>query len=104
MVIVHARVHVTPDRMQDAWQLAQQHVARSRLEPGCLSHAVYADPDREHHLVFVEEWASQAALQQHFAVPASAAFVDALAAMAAERPRIRLYEATELPFPGTRGA
>ncbi len=70
----------------------------------CLSHSVYEDKDRENHLVFVEEWESEEALQRHFAVPESGAFVNALGAMAAVRPRIRLYRATELPFPGKSAA
>ena len=65
---------------------------------------VYEDPDRENHLVFVEEWESEEALRRHFAVPESGAFANALGAMAAVRPRIRLYRATELPFPGKGAA
>jgi len=100
MVIVLADVQVVPHHHDEAWALTQAHVARSRAEPGCVSHAVYEDPDRAHHLVFVEQWASEDALQAHFAVPASVDFVNALATMAAGRPRIRMYRATELPFPG----
>jgi quinol monooxygenase YgiN len=99
MIIVLAHVQVTPGRLPEALALAKVHVARSRAEPGCLSHAVYEDPDREHHLVFVEQWESEAALQRHFSVPQSAAFVNHLGVMAAVRPKIRLYNATELPFP-----
>jgi quinol monooxygenase YgiN len=104
MIIVLANVQVAPNRMQEALALSRQHVARSRNEPGCLSHSVYEDKDRENHLVFVEEWESEEALQRHFAVPESGAFVNALGAMAAVRPRIRLYRATELPFPGKSAA
>ena len=104
MIIVLANVQVAPNRMQEALALSRQHVARSRNEPGCLSHSVYEDKERENHLVFVEEWESEEALQRHFAVPESGAFVNALGAMAAVRPRIRLYGATELPFPGKSAA
>lgn len=100
MIIVLAHVDVASPHKAQALSLAQEHVARSRLEPGCLSHAVYEDPENEHQLVFVEQWESEAALQAHFAVPASAEFVNALGAMASTRPRIRIYQATELPFPG----
>jgi quinol monooxygenase YgiN len=44
-------------------------------------------------LVFVEEWADQAALAAHFAVPASRAFARALGALAVEPPRIQVFEA-----------
>lgn len=102
MVIVLAHARVVPDRLADALALSHEHVARSRREPGCLSHAVYQDPEQPNHLVFVEEWASDEALQLHFAVPQSGDFVAALGAMLATRAQIRMYRASELPFPGGR--
>jgi quinol monooxygenase YgiN len=50
--------------------------------------------------VFVEQWTSQAALWEHFKVPASRATVKALAALASEAPSIAIYEATEVRMPG----
>lgn len=104
MIIVLGQVQVTSGRLAEALTLSREHVARSRAEPGCLSHAVYEDPEQPGRLVFVEEWASEAALLQHFAVPQSGAFVNTLATLAAERPTIRLYQASEMPFPGARRA
>ena len=104
MIIILANVQVAPNRMHEALELSKQHVARSREEPGCISHSVYEDKDKENHLVFVEEWESEEALQRHFAVPESGQFANALGAMAAVRPKIRLYKATELPFPGKSAA
>lgn len=104
MVIVIAEVGIVPGHLEEALALARAHVARSRAEPGCLSHAVLADPDQPAHLCFVEEWASEAALQDHFAVRATQQFVDALALLAATRPSVRLYRAEAMPLPGPRGA
>jgi len=104
MVIVIAEVDVVPRLLDEAFALSRAHVARSRAEPGCLSHAVLVDPDRPTHLVFVEEWATEAALQDHFAVPATQQFVDALAVLAAARPSVRLYRAQAMPLPGPRAA
>ena len=104
MIIILANVQVAPNRMQEALAISKKHVSRSRTEPGCLSHSVYEDKDRKDHLVFVEEWESEEALQRHFAVPESGEFAIALGAMASVRPKIRLYRATELPFPGKSAA
>lgn len=101
MIIVFGNVQVAPDHMERARQLAKQHVERSRAEPGCVSHAVYEDPDRPNQLVFVEEWASEQALKTHFAVPAPIDFVNEMGRLAASRSRIKLFQATELPFPGS---
>lgn len=100
MIIVFGRAEIPPAQREQALAISREHVARSRAEPGCVSHAVYEDPERPGELVFVEEWASLEALERHFAVPASIAFAGQLGRLAARRPEIRLLQATELPFPG----
>ncbi|MEK8051901.1 putative quinol monooxygenase [Ideonella sp. DXS22W] len=100
MIILLGSVVVQPGRMADALALAQAHVARSRLEPGCLEHGVHRDSERDDRLVFIERWADLAALQQHFQVPASNHFVRDISALAAERPAISIHQSTELPWPG----
>ena len=44
-----------------------------------------------------KKWSDPAALKQHFEVPASGAFVRALSTLAAEAPKMTIYQATELP-------
>ena len=94
MIIVIGSVVAVPGRGDDALALSLEHVQRSRAEPGCVSHAVHRDAENPQRLVFVEEWADMAALQQHFRVPPSRAFAKALAALAAEAPSMSLYDAT----------
>ena len=94
MIIVIGSVVAVPGRVNDALALSLEHVQRSRAEPGCVSHAVHRDAENPHRLVFVEEWADMAALQQHFRVPASRAFAKALSALATEAPSMSLYDAT----------
>jgi quinol monooxygenase YgiN len=100
MIIVLGHVITQPGRTAEALAVAQAHVARSRLEPGCLEHGVHLDSDNPARLVFIERWADLAALQQHFAVPESGRFVRDIGALAAERPVIRIHQATELAWPG----
>ena len=99
MIVVLGSVVAKPDHFDEVLRLSQEHVARSRGEPGCVSHAVHRDTEQSLRLVFVEQWADQAALAAHFRVPASRAFVKALAALASEPPRIAAYHATPLPMP-----
>ena len=82
MVIVLASVRLKPGQVDDALALSRQHVARSRAEPGCLSHDVHRDSEDAQRIVFVERWADRAALAAHFQVPASRHFVKALTALA----------------------
>ena len=96
MIIVLGSVTVRPGQFQPALVLSRDHVARSRAEPGCLAHAVHLDPDNADRLVFVEEWADLPSLHAHFKVPASRAFAKALAGLAAQPPRMTLYDADML--------
>ena len=96
MIIVLGSIVARPDTFAEALKLSQAHVARSRGEPGCVSHAVHQDTEHVLRLVFVETWADQATLAAHFQVPASRAFVKALGALVSEPPRIDVYEASPL--------
>lgn len=80
--------------------LSQEHVARSRAEPGCVAHAVHQDAENPQRLVFVERQSSREALWEHFKVPASRAFAKALAGFATAVPSIELFEASEIAIPG----
>src|SRR5687767_14873002 len=71
MIVVIGAVTVQEAGFAELRRLAQQHVERSRNEPGCVSHAMSIDSENPLRLVFVEEWADLAALQAHFAVPES---------------------------------
>lgn len=94
MILVIGSALVSAGRRDQALALSQEHVLRSRAEPGCISHAVHSDVENPDRLVFVERWADGAALKAHFAVPASRAFAGALGALCSERPQIDIYQAT----------
>lgn len=72
------------------------HSQRSRAEPGCIAHNVHADCEQPDRLVFVEKWADAEALQAHFAVPESGAFVKAITALSTEKPEMEIYTAREI--------
>ena len=100
MIIVLGSVVAREGRVNEALSLSQEHVARSKAEPGCIAHAVHQDTENPLHLSFVEQWASQAALWEHFKVPASRTFAKALAALAQEEPSMTIYEASPVQVPG----
>ncbi|MEM7412169.1 MAG: putative quinol monooxygenase [Myxococcota bacterium] len=96
MILVLGSVVVQEGQMPAALEESRAHVARSRAEPGCLTHDVYQDPDDPRRLVFVEQWSDRAALAQHFQVPASREFVRALRALAAEPTSMSVFEAERI--------
>jgi len=103
MIIVMGSVVAQQGRYAQALALSQEHVARSRAEPGCLAHAVHADTENPLRLVFIEQWASALALWDHFKVPASRAFAQAITALAQGQPTMAVYDASTLAVPGRGG-
>ena|ERR1700722_814633 len=96
MILVTGSVTARDDSFDEMCRLSLEHVRRSRLEPGCLSHGVHADCENPLRLVFVEQWADRAALAAHFAVPASRDFVRNLRSLAAGASAIEMFEATRV--------
>ncbi len=52
MIVVTGSFVARPDRLAEAVALAQEHVNRSRLEPGCISHALHLDAENPNRLFF----------------------------------------------------
>ena len=96
MIVVTGSVTAREDFLEQIRRLSLEHVQRSRIEPGCISHAVHADCENPLRLVFIEQWADRAALLAHFAVPASREFVRALQPLAAAASTIEIYDAAKV--------
>jgi len=94
MILVTGSIVARSETFDQVLALSLEHVRRSRLEPGCISHAVYRDVENPLRVVFLEEWQDRAALAVHFAVPASGAFVKAARALASELSPIHIFEAS----------
>ncbi len=96
MVIVLGSVTIKDDALDQALAISQEHVSRSRQEAGCISHAVHLDAENQSRLVFVEQWQDMDALQQHFRVPESGEFVQALSRFATSEPQMKIFNASEI--------
>ncbi|WP_372781907.1 putative quinol monooxygenase [Phenylobacterium sp.] len=90
MLIVTGSVTARPETFEALRRAALDHVARSRTEPGCLTHSVHVDCEEPLKLFFYEEWADRAALDTHFAQPGSGAFMRAVRELAAAGTRVRI--------------
>lgn len=104
MILVLGSVVAREGSAGEVLALSEQHVLRSRKEPGCLAHAVHRDTENPNRFVFVEEWSSEEALWEHFKVPASRAFAKELATLAVEPPSIAVYSASPVQLPGKNAA
>ncbi len=96
MILVLGRAKARGDTLERMRELGAAHVARSRLEPGCVGHAMALDAEDGLTLVFTEEWTDMDALSAHFAVPDSRTFAAALNPLAAEPPTMAIYDASLL--------
>jgi quinol monooxygenase YgiN len=96
MMLVTASVTARNDSFDEVRRLSLEHVRRSRLEPGCLAHAVHADCENPLRLVFVEQWADRAALAVHFAAPTSRDFVRTLKSLVADVSAIEIFDAARV--------
>ena len=98
MVLITGIAQARPETLQEMLKISIEHVHRSRLEPGCIAHAVSQDAEDPLRLVFVEKWTDQAAVNAHFAVPASRSFGKALYKLAAQPPQMEVFEAQAVIF------
>ncbi|MEM8917883.1 MAG: antibiotic biosynthesis monooxygenase [Pseudomonadota bacterium] len=93
MIIITATISTTPPDREAIIALCAEHSARSRAEPGCISHHIHADCEDPSRLFFHEEWLDAAAVAAHFAKPDARDFVRQLTALAGHRPDMQIYQA-----------
>ena len=93
MLIVTGSVEARPESIGRLLELGLVHVQRSRQEPGCRLHSLHRDVENDLRVVFIEHWDDAEALQAHFEVPASRAFVREAAALATRPPEMSIFEA-----------
>ena len=65
MIIIIGSVTIRDETIDEALRISQEHVNRSRIEAGCISHGVHIDNEDPNRLVFVERWESMEHLQTH---------------------------------------
>ena len=104
MILVLGSLLAKEAHFNEALALSQEHVARSRLEPGCISHAVHRDVENPMRLVFIEQWRDHEALWAHFKVPASRAFARAVSELSSAPPSISVFQASQVQLPGSSAA
>ncbi|HET6525753.1 hypothetical protein [Sphingopyxis sp.] len=55
MILITGHAILTPEHRERMIALGAEHSARSRIEPGCLTHHCHVDVENDLRLVFVEE-------------------------------------------------
>jgi quinol monooxygenase YgiN len=91
MIVVIGRVSTDADKREELVRIGETVAAASRAETGCISYRLYEATDLENEFVFVEEWQSDEALQQHFATPHVAEFMRAIATAITAPPDVKFH-------------
>jgi quinol monooxygenase YgiN len=91
MIVVVGRVVTDAGKRADLVRVGQTVAAASRLEPGCRSYRLYQDSENQNEFVFVEEWESDEALQQHFATVHVTEFLKAIQATLVAPPDVKFH-------------
>ncbi len=96
MIVVAAHITLKPGKKEEFWKLAQECIATTRTENGCISYTLFASMESEDKLVFLEEWETRAALDAHLQAPHLKAFSAATTPLRACDTDLWLYEAEKL--------
>ena len=94
MILVTGSLVAKPETLTELRQICMAHSARSRTEPGCLSHDVHIDCENPLRLVFLERWADLDALRVHFGRADARGFVKAARALAAGGSPVEILSTT----------
>ncbi|MGH2864996.1 MAG: putative quinol monooxygenase [Solirubrobacteraceae bacterium] len=92
MIVVIGRVKADAEEREAMIRSGQALAAASRGEAGCIDYRLYEDTENEDEFVFVEEWASDEALKQHFRTTHMAEFMRSAPAMLVAAPDVKFHE------------
>ncbi len=91
MIVVVGRVSTDPSKRAQLIEVAQKVASASRGEAGCIDYRVFEDTEQPNRFVFVEEWESEEALQQHFRTSHIAEFMRAIQATITAPPDVKFH-------------
>jgi quinol monooxygenase YgiN len=91
MIVLTAKFVAKAEYKSKIIQLATTVAEPSRAEAGCVSYNLYEQPSSNNFL-FLEEWADQKALDEHFQTPHFQAFMKQFPEMIQGPSKIRVYE------------
>lgn len=88
MIKVIAQFQFKEGSIDEAVALGKELVAATRKEAGCEQYDLLQDANDANHLIILETWASQKALDDHSASEHFTRIVPALAGMCTEPPAV----------------
>ena len=91
MIRVVAKFLFQPDRADEATEIARELIDLTRKEAGCVQYNLVQSVENKDLLVVLEEWETQAHLDNHSASKHFGELVPKLAAMCVEPPVVDIF-------------
>jgi quinol monooxygenase YgiN len=88
MIVSSTKISVIPENRKEFLQTLLSLIDRVRSEKGSISHNVYQDVEDENAFVIIEEWETQADLDNHLRSDRFGVLLGALS-LSSETPEIR---------------
>ena len=92
MMHILAGFKVKNDKLSDFIKLCNELIKESRAEEGCVSYHLQQNTEKENHLVFVEEWKSNEAIEKHNSSEHFTRIVPLLVEMCEDAPVIQTFD------------
>ena len=92
MIHILAGFKVKNDKLSDFIKLCNELIKESRAEEGCVSYHLQQNTEKENHLVFVEEWKSNEAIEKHNSSEHFTRIIPLLVEMCEDAPVIQTFE------------
>ena len=91
MIHILAQFSVKEDKVSEFIELCKELIKESRQEEGCVAYNLQQNREKDNHLVFVEEWESNEAIEQHNASRHFTRIVPLLVEMCESAPIIQTF-------------
>jgi quinol monooxygenase YgiN len=88
MIVSNTKISVIPENRKEFLQTLHSLIDSVRSEQGCVSHNVYEDVEDENSFIIIEEWETQADLDNHLRSDRFGVLLGALS-LSSETPEIR---------------
>ena len=94
-VRIIARFTARPEQQQALRETLEDLIEPTRREPGCLRYELWNNQSNPTDFTFIEEWASEAALEAHMRTPHLAVLFKKLLELDVSEPEVFKYTALE---------
>lgn len=95
MIVVNAKFYIAGDKKEQFRGEIEALITSSKKEEGCLDYSLYESVSNQNEFVMIENWETQASIEQHNSNPLLKAFAQNLANYSLKQPVLHIMEIKE---------